>query len=303
MIFKDYYRILELETNRVSIDEIKQTYRELAKKYHPDVNISNKFSEERFKDINEAYRVLSDSSSKRKYDRMWNNYVGNKKKKEFEESKRSSDSPVSDFFNMFFGNIREEKEEVLKKNKKPIIKGENIETEVDVSIEEAFYGLSKKISLRTVDGNMKTFSVKVPSGIRDKEKIRLIGQGKEGQNGGKNGDLFIKINIKDNEKFKLSGCNLITNLYLTPWEAALGTRVKIASIDDEVSLYIPEGMQSGEKLRIPQKGYKDGKGGRGDLVAEVKILVPKKLSEEEKKLFEEMSKISKFNPRNIANNK
>ena len=196
-----------------------------------------------------------------------------------------------------------EKEEVLKKNKKPIIKGENIETEVDVSIEEAFYGLNKKISLRTVDGNMKTFSVKVPSGIRDKEKIRLIGQGKEGQNGGKNGGLFIKINIKDNEKFKLSGCNLITNLYLTPWEAALGTRVKIASIDDEVSLYIPEGMQSGEKLRIPQKGYKDGKGGRGDLVAEVKILVPKKLSEEEKKLFEEMSKISKFNPRNIANNK
>ena len=303
MIFKDYYRILELETNRVSIDEIKQTYRELAKKYHPDVNISNKFSEERFKDINEAYKVLSNSSSKRKYDRMWNNYVGNKKKKEFEESKRSSDSPVSDFFNMFFGNIREEKEEEQKKNKKPIIKGENIETEIDVSIEEAFYGLSKKISLRTVDGKMRTFSVKVPSGIRDKEKIRLIGQGKEGKNGGKNGDLFIKINIKDNEKFKLKGCNLITDLYLTPWEAALGTRVKIASIDDEVSLYIPEGMESGEKVRIPQKGYKDGKGGRGDLVAEVKMLVPKKLNEDEKKLFQEMSKISKFNPRNISNNK
>lgn len=303
MIFKDYYRILELETNRVSIDEIKQTYRELAKKYHPDVNISNKFSEERFKDINEAYKVLSNSSSKRKYDRMWNNYVGNKKKKEFEESKRSSDSPVSDFFNMFFGNIREEKEEEQKKNKKPIIKGENIETEIDVSIEEAFYGLSKKISLRTVDGKMRTFSVKVPSGIRDKEKIRLIGQGKEGKNGGKNGDLFIKINIKDNDKFKLKGCNLITDLYLTPWEAALGTRVKIASIDDEVSLYIPEGMESGEKVRIPQKGYKDGKGGRGDLVAEVKILVPKKLNEDEKKLFQEMSKISKFNPRNISNNK
>ena len=204
---------------------------------------------------------------------------------------------------MFFGNIREDKNEVQKKNKKPIIKGENIETEIDVSIEEAFYGLSKKISLRTVDGKMKTFSVKVPSGIRDKEKIRLIGQGKEGQNGGKNGDLFIKINIKDNEKFKLNGCNLITNLYLTPWEAALGTRVKVASIDDEVSIYIPEGMQSGEKIRIPQKGYKDGKGGRGDLVAEVKILVPKKLNEEEKKLFEKMSEISKFNPRNIQNNK
>ncbi len=297
MIFKDYYRILELETNRVSIDKIKANYRELAKKYHPDVNIENKAAEERFKDINEAYRVLSDSNAKRKYDRMWNNYVGNKKKKEFEESKRASDSVFSDFFNMFFGNVREEKEEIQKKTKKPAIKGENVETEIDVSIEEAFYGLQKKISLRTVEGNMKTFSVKVPSGIRNNEKIRLIGQGKEGENGGKNGDLLIRINIQDNNKFKLNGCDLYTDLYLTPWEAALGTRVKVASIDENVSLYIPAGMQSGERVKIPQKGYKDGKGGRGDLVIEAKIVVPKMLTEEERASYENMAKVSKFNPR------
>lgn len=297
MIFKDYYRILELETNRVSIDKIKANYRELAKRYHPDVNIENKAAEERFKDINEAYRVLSDSNAKRKYDRMWNNYVGNKKKKEFEESKRASDSVFSDFFNMFFGNVREEKEEIQKKTKKPAIKGENVETEIDVSIEEAFYGLQKKISLRTVEGNMKTFSVKVPSGIRNNEKIRLIGQGKEGENGGKNGDLLIRINIQDNNKFKLNGCDLYTDLYLTPWEAALGTRVKVASIDENVSLYIPAGMQSGERVKIPQKGYKDGKGGRGDLVIEAKIVVPKMLTEEERASYENMAKVSKFNPR------
>lgn len=297
MIFKDYYRILELETNRVSIDKIKANYRELAKKYHPDVNIENKAAEERFKDINEAYRVLSDSNAKRKYDRMWNNYVGNKKKKEFEESKRASDSVFSDFFNMFFGNVREEKEEIQKKTKKPAIKGENVETEIDVSIEEAFYGLQKKISLRTVEGNMKTFSVKVPSGIRNNEKIRLIGQGKEGENGGKNGDLLIRINIQDNNKFKLNGCDLYTDLYLTPWEAALGTRVKVASIDENVSLYIPAGMQSGERVKIPQKGYKDGKGGRGDLIIEAKIVVPKMLTEEERASYENMAKVSKFNPR------
>ena len=297
MIFKDYYIILELETNRVSIDKIKANYRELAKKYHPDVNIENKAAEERFKDINEAYRVLSDSNAKRKYDRMWNNYVGNKKKKEFEESKRASDSVFSDFFNMFFGNVREEKEEIQKKTKKPAIKGENVETEIDVSIEEAFYGLQKKISLRTVEGNMKTFSVKVPSGIRNNEKIRLIGQGKEGENGGKNGDLLIRINIQDNNKFKLNGCDLYTDLYLTPWEAALGTRVKVASIDENVSLYIPAGMQSGERVKIPQKGYKDGKGGRGDLVIEAKIVVPKMLTEEERASYENMAKVSKFNPR------
>lgn len=186
MIFKDYYRILELQTNRVTLNEIKGAYRELAKKYHPDVNIENKAAEERFKDISEAYRVLSDATAKRKYDRMWNNYIGNKKRKEFEESRRSSDSVFSDFFNMFFGNMKDEQEEKKTKNKKLAIKGENIETEIKVSIEDAYYGLSKKISLRTVNGNMKTFSVKVPSGIRNNEKIRLIAQGKEGQNGGKN---------------------------------------------------------------------------------------------------------------------
>ena len=297
MIFKDYYRILELQTNRVSLSEIKTAYRELAKKYHPDVNIESKEAEDRFKDINEAYRVLSDSSAKRKYDRMWNNYVGNKKRKEFEESRRGSDSVFSDFFNMFFGNTKEGEEEVKNKNKKPAVKGENIETEINVSIEEAYYGLSKKISLRTVNGNMKTFSVKVPSGIRNNEKIRLIGQGKEGQNGGNNGDLFIKINIEDNNKFKLKGCDLYTNLFLTPWEAALGTKTQVDSIDESVALYIPPGIQSGEKIKIAQKGYKDGKGTRGNLVAEVKIMVPKTLNNNEKELFEKMAEISTFNPR------
>ena len=299
MIFKDYYKILELKTNRVTPDEIKTAYRELAKKYHPDVNIENKAAEERFKDINEAYRVLTDSTAKRKYDRMWNNYVGTKKRKEFEESKRSTDSVFSDFFNMFFGNVKEEKDAQKSKSKKAPVKGENIETEINVSIEDAYYGLSKKISLRTVNGNMKTFSVKVPSGIRANEKIRLIGQGKEGQNGGKNGDLFIKINIDDNQKFKLDGCDLHTSLYLTPWEAALGTKTNIESIDESVALIIPPGIQSGEQVKIAQKGYKDGKGGRGNLVAEVKIMVPTKLNNNEKELFEKMAEISTFNPRNM----
>lgn len=299
MIFKDYYRILELKTNRVSIDEIKASYRELAKKYHPDVNIKDKQAEERFKDINEAYRVLSDVKSKRKYDRMWNTYIGNKKQKEYEESKRANDSVFSDFFNMFFGNVKDNSEEnVEKKNKKTAIKGENIETEISVGIEDAYHGTSKKIALRTVDGKMKTFSIKVPTGIRNNEKVRLIGQGKEGQNGGKNGDLLIRVKIEDNSKFKLRGCDLYTDLFLTPWEAALGSRVKVSSIDNEiVSLCIPAGMQSGERVKIPQKGYKDGKGGRGDLVVETKIVVPKMLTEEERKSYENMAQVSKFNPR------
>ena len=187
---------------------------------------------------------------------------------------------------------------VEKKEKNPI-KGENVETSIDVDIEEVFYGLDKKISLRTVDGKMKVFTVSIPAGLRNGEKIRLLGQGKEGIDGGKNGDLFIKVNIKDNEKFKLKGNDLYTNLYLTPWEAALGTRTTVYSIDEGTVVYIPEGIETGEILKISGKGYKDGKGGRGDLIAKVNIMVPKKLNNEEKKLFEKLSTISSFNPRKI----
>ncbi len=293
MIFKDYYKILGLETSKVTAEEIKTAYREQAKKYHPDVNIGDKKSEDRFKDINEAYKILSQIQSKKKYDRQWNNYIGRKKAKTDNEKSNTQ----NEFFSMFFGSNQTSEESEIKKAKKIPIKGENIETEINISIEEAYYGSEKKVSLRTVDGKMKTFSIKVPSGIRSNEKIRLIGQGKNGSNGGKNGDLFIKINIKNDSKFKLSGNNLVTDLFLSPWEAALGTRVSVDGIDEKVSLYIPPGIQSGEKIKIPNKGYQDGKGGRGDLVAEVKTVVPRRLAENEKELFERLSEISKFNPR------
>ena len=302
MIFKDYYKILGLENSKVSISEIKSAYREKAKIYHPDVNVGSKFSEDRFKDINEAYRVLSNSSSKRKYDRMWNNHAA-KKTIKYEESKRGSGSTFSDFFNMFFGDLKEEqleeKNEKKPRNKKVPIKGENIETAIDVSIQDAFYGVNKKISLRTVEGKMKTFDVKIPAGIRDNEKIRLLGQGKAGVNGGTNGDLFININIENDSRFKIKGYNLYTDLFLTPWEAALGTRANVIGIDDESNIYIPQGIQSGEKITIPGKGYKDSKGGRGDLIANIKVMVPKKLTEAERDAFAKLKEISSFNPRNI----
>ena len=293
MIFKDYYRILGLENSKVTQDEIKSAYREQAKKYHPDINLGNNFSEERFKDINEAYKVLSVPASKRRYDRMWNSNVG--KKQKFEESKREEGSVFSNFFNMFFGE-QIKKENKINKQKTPI-KGENIETEIDVSIEEAFYGQNKKISLRTQNGKMKTFTIKIPSGIRNGEKIRLLGQGKKGENGGKNGDLLIKINIKNDKKFALRGIDLYTDLCITPWEAVLGTKVSIEAIGETIFLHIPQGIQSGEKVKIQGKGYKDGKGGRGELIANVKIMIPKVLTKEEMKIFEKLNQISKFNPR------
>ena len=292
MIFKDYYKILGLETNKVNIDQIKVAFREQAKKYHPDVN-NGTAAEERFKDINEAYRVLSNNTSKRKYDRIWYSHVGKKIDKQKDREERET---RTDLWSLLFGINKVEK--VKRTKTKVPTKGDNVETQIDVGIKQAFYGTNKKISLRTVDGKMTTFDVKIPAGIRNGEKIRLIGQGKQGQNGGKNGDLFIKVNIEDSNIYKLHGYDIYTDLLLTPWEAVLGTKAQIETIDGESKIYVPQGVVSGEKIKIPAKGYKDGKGGRGDLIAQVKIVVPKNPSKEEIEIYEKLKNISKFEPRN-----
>ena len=299
MIFKDYYKILGLPNNNVTTDQIKQAYREQAKKYHPDINTTSNFSEERFKDINEAYKTLSNSSTRRKYDRMWNSRIG-KKQKNNGQAKREKKSAFAEFFQMFFGEIKNNKtkSEETRDNKVPI-KGENIETEITVSIFDAFYGVEKKLALRAVNGKMREFNIKIPAGIRNEEKIRLMGQGKPGENGGKAGDLLVRIHIENDKKFTLDGVDLVTNLYVAPWEAALGTKLNISSIDEEILLYIPKGTQCGESLKLKGKGYLDGKGGRGDLIINIQIMNPTDITEEEKKLFEQLKKISKYNPREI----
>lgn len=295
MIFKDYYKILGLDTNKASMDELKTAYRVQAKKYHPDVNVGNNMAAERFKDINEAYSVLSDSASRKKYDRMWNSKIG-KRKQRIEQNRKPSEGVVNDFVNILFGNVNEKNDKKIEK-KIEKIKGENIETQIDVSIQEAFYGATKKISLRTIDDKNKNIDIVIPKGITNGQTIRLLGQGKEGTNGGKNGDLYIKINIKDSKVYKLIDMDLHTELLLTPWEASLGTKLELNAIDETISLIVPEGIGSGEKVTIPGKGYKNANGERGDLIAEVKIVVPKDLSKEERKIYKKLKEISKFEPR------
>lgn len=292
MIFKDYYKILDLPNNKVSKDEIKTAYREQAKKYHPDVN--NSRNEERFKDINEAYMVLSDAASKRKYDRMWYRTIG-KRNASYEESKRQKGSLSSDFFNMFFGNV--DSEIANSKKKKTAIRGENIETEIGISIEDGFRGADQVVGIKSLDGKIKKFKVKIPAGIQNNEKIRISGQGKPGIDGGKNGDLYIKVKLENDNRFSLDGYNVKSNLYLTPWEAALSSKVTVIGLNEEVSVYVPAGIQSGEKIEIENKGYRDSKGNRGKLILETKIMVPKNPSEEELKLFKQLNKLSRFNPR------
>lgn len=288
MIFKDYYKILGLETNRVSMVQIKNAYREQAKKYHPDVNVGNRSSEERFKDINEAYRILSETSTKRKYDRIWTRNVTTKRTSYSSNSK-------GDFFTMFFGTIPEVSS--LKKEKDIPCKGDNLETEIKLELEEAFKGITKSIQLKTADGLEKTLKIDIPAGIRDNEKIRISSQGKPGKNGGKNGDLFIRVKILDDNEFILNGYNIKKYIKISPWEAVLGTKVKLKGINEEISVYIPAGTSSGEIITIEGKGYIDANGGRGNLILEVQILIPKECTEKEKELYSELKKISKFNPR------
>ena len=296
MVIKDYYKILGFNNNKVNIDEIKNAYREQAKKYHPDVNNNNHQAEERFKDISEAYNTLSDTKQRRKYDRLWYYYIGRKNK----QNKKYRDAKMKDFIGLFFGDKKQE-DTKPKNNAKEAQRGEDINTEITATIVEAYFGATKQITFKTVEGGSKKIDVKIPAGIRNNEKIRVIGQGKLGKNGGKNGDLFIKIKIKDTQYLKLQGIDIYTDLLISPWESALSTKVLIQGIDSETEVQIPKGIQSGEQIVIKGKGYKDGKGGRGDLIAVTKIMIPKTISQEEMSLFKKLKEISKFNPRNVRN--
>ena len=301
MIFKDYYKILGLETNKVGTDEIKAAYREQAKKYHPDVNVGVRGAEERFKDINEAYQTLINEQTRKKYDRMWNSKIKRKRAKE-QKKEETKTTTRNEILSILFGINNEKEENVThkkEKNAKIPVQGEDVETEIPISVIEGFYGQTKKISLRTVNGKMKNFEVKIPAGIRNGEMIRLIGQGKPGENGGKNGDLLIRINMEKDKKFELVGEDIYTELNISPWEAVLGTKVDIDAIDESIGVFIPQGIETGEEIKIEQKGYKDGKGGRGKFIIRVKIMIPKKISTKEMELYKELKKVSKFNPRSL----
>ena len=280
MIFKDYYKILGLDSNKVDLEQIKNAYREKAKKFHPDINVGDSAAEAIFKDVNEAYRVLSDSSQRRKYDFKWNRYIGSRRKKERKEKKSFKEM----FMDILFGGVSKTKVE-----KKAIPEyGEDIDTEINVTLNEAFFGVNKKIKLRTVDGKETSFSLKVPAGVQNGDKLRIMGQGKKGKNGGKNGDLLVRVNINNDNKFKLVGDDIYTEIEVTVWEAALGTKKRIELFGEEINVIIPKCSSSGKKLTIFEKGYKDGKGKRGDLHIVTKIVVPSKLTKEQENLYEKL---------------
>lgn len=252
------------------------------------MHIGDNFSEDKFKDINEAYKVLSDTKSRKRYDRNWHTYTQRKKK--IESNQKEEKKTLKDrLLEMFFGITTTKTKQ--KNNKKLPLNGENIDTDVEVSILEAFFGTSKKLKLLTIDGKTRTFNLNIPAGIQNRDKIRFVGQGKLGKNGGKNGDLLVKVVIKDTKDFKLNGTDIYKEIEIKPWQAALGTKLKIESIDGEVTLLIPKGTQSGDKFTIKGKGYKYGRAERGNFQLITKIIVPKKMSKQEEEIYEKLKQI------------
>lgn len=294
MKYKNYYKVLELKSDRVSDEEIKNAYRRLAKKYHPDINPGDEVASEKFKLVNEAYQVLGNEVSKKKYDRIHNIY---RVKDTIEDTKEKINfDGMSDMIGMVFG--KKEQSNFENKNKSIPITGEDLESKIDITLEEAFFGTEKKLAFRTVTGDMKNISVKIPKGIRNGEKVRLAKQGKPGKNGGEPGDLYIKIEIMKNDFFEVKGFDLCMNLKLSPWEAALGTEVKIENIDSSILVNVPAGTESGEILRIANSGFwNTSTYGRGDLLLNIQIMVPKELTDTEKLLFEKLEAVSNFKAR------
>ncbi len=303
MQYKDYYSILGVDKT-ASQDAIKKSYRKLAKKYHPDANPGDKQSEEKFKDINEAYEVLGDAEKRKKYDNFGSEYdfrngydfdpseygFANNAKYEY---RTQGAGDYSDFFNMFFGGNDFDLGGIFGRSGSKTKRaqygynGEDIEAEIEITPEEGFKGVEKMISLRG-SGSGKNLTFKVPSGVRDGEKIRLKGQGGPGVNGGMNGDLFLIVRIKSSARFVLNGNDITVSLDVMPWDAALGKEAHIDTLDGRILVKVPAGIQTDSKIRVGGKGYTDRNGKRGDLYIKVRIVNPSNITNEMKELYEKL---------------
>ncbi|KIE58386.1 molecular chaperone DnaJ [Methylacidiphilum kamchatkense Kam1] len=308
MKFKNYYETLGVDKNATQ-DEIRAAFRRLARIYHPDVAKDKKEAEEKFKEINEAYEVLSDPEKRKKYDQMflswdrtqeefvppfWSYPKGWEHQGEYGPS--FGGTGFSDFFEMFFSEpgglfsnlFHKNGETSLKKQK-----GRDLTAEILVSLDEVLHGSVRQITVtRPMDGGSRkdTYQITIPVGIEEGQRIRLAGLG-EPSAYGKPGDLFLKVKYAKHPFFRVEGKDLYYDLEIPPWDAALGATVQIPTLEGKVNLKIPAGCKSGTKLRLKGLGlpYLDGKK-RGDLYAVISINVPQAVNNEEKKLWEQLSK-------------
>jgi curved DNA-binding protein len=293
--YRDYYETLGVPRS-ASTDEIRRAYRRLARQYHPDVNKDTEAGE-RFREVAEAYDVLSDPEKRERYDRLGANWragddvsgapdFGGFEDVRVDFGNGGGFGEFSDLFESMFGG------RTTRANRAR--RGGDVEAEIELTLEEALQGGHRWVRL----GDGRTYEVTIPPGVRDGQRIRLAGEGRPGGGGGPQGDLFLRVRLRPHPRFRLEGDDLYTDLPVSPWEAALGAEVELRTLDGgRAQVKVPSGSSCGRRLRLRGEGFPRSGGGRGDLYTEVRILVPRKLGRAERKAFEQLAETSKFDPR------
>jgi curved DNA-binding protein len=313
--FQDYYEALEVPRD-ASEEDIRRSYRRLARKYHPDIN-KEPGAEDRFKQVSEAYEVLRDKDKRARYDRFGENWKAGQDVSAaggFEGfpggpgfpggGGRNGDVRVdfasgdfSDFFEGLFGHRGHRRADAGTTRGGRFdgfsMRGGDHEAVLELSLEEAATGGKRRISL----GDGRDYEVEIPRGVRDGQRIRLAGQGSAGVGGGPAGDLFLRVRLKPHPRFRIAGRDLYVDLPVAPWEAALGAEVPVPTLEGSARVKVPPGSSSGRRLRLRGQGLPGTNGSSGDLHAVVEIHVPKRLGKRERELFEQLAETSKFDPR------
>ena len=316
--YKDYYKLLGVERSAKK-EEIAKAYKKLARKHHPDLNPGDKKAEDKFKDINEAYEVLKDEEKRRLYDQLgadWQHGQQFRQPPGFEgmrfgggrggQGAQSFDaSAFSDFFESMFGgggfaqaqgggrNAGFTGDPFASFSARPT-KGQDVEAQIELSLEEAFQGGKKTVSLQNASGVVRNLELNVPAGVKNGAKIRLSGQGEPGAKGP--GDLYLHVRLAPHHLFSLDDNDVLYDLPLAPWEAVLGAKVLVPTLDGNVELTIPKGSGSGKKFRLRGRGLGAGTA-KGDQFVRLTIKVPETLSPEEEELWKKLQEKSAFNPR------
>jgi curved DNA-binding protein len=331
MEFKDYYAALGVSKTATD-KEIKQAYRKLARKLHPDVNPGDKSAEAKFKEINEAYEVLGDPAKRRKYDELganWRQYEqaqaagggpfaggpgspfgggfeggawhvdmgggqGGYRTMTEEEMREifGTEDPFSDFFKTFFGGSSGAERSGRQGRAQRSRRGRDLEHEIDLTLEEAFSGTTQRLSVKH-GGHTRTVDVRIPAGVREGSRVRAAGEGEGGTAGGSAGDLFLRIRLRPHSQFEVKGQDLHTRIAVPLTTAVLGGEAQVPTLTGTVRLRIPELTQPGQVFRLrghgmPAVGKPDE---RGDLYATVDVRLPKRLTFEQKKIFEALAKL------------
>lgn len=313
MKYKDYYKILGLERDASTAD-VKKAYRKLAHKYHPDVS-KEKGAEDKFKDVAEAYQTLKDPEKRAAYDQLgtyrpgeeirpppqWRTQYG-----AGDNGPSFDDIDLADLFATFgLGGLGGGRNTRGGPRTNRPIPGEDFEVTAHITVEEAYRGTEMKMELampeRNPDGTVRrvsrTVTTRIPPGATDGQRLRVPGNGGKGINGGRNGDLYLNIVLHAHPLYRVSGHDVYLDLPVAPWEAVLGTTIDVPTPGGQVRLKVPPGSHAGKQMRLAKRGLPKPRGEQGDFYVMVQIVVPAVLTERERELYQELEKISRFNPR------